>query len=75
MKKVLTLIFILVFMLTMFGCDTTETEDMQIEGEFISSYIRVDVDPETGVNYILYGGRGIVPRYNADGTLYVSEVE
>ena len=38
----------------------------------------VYVDNETGVNYLIcdrgYGG-GICPRYNADGTLYVSEVE
>lgn len=34
------------------------------------------VDNETGVNYIVVGGNGvsIAPRFNADGTLYVSEV-
>jgi hypothetical protein len=39
------------------------------------------VDPETGVNYIIlvdYDYKqiigGICPRYNADGTLYISEV-
>lgn len=35
------------------------------------SYI---VDQETGVNYIMYDGE-LVPRYNTDGTLYISEVE
>lgn len=36
------------------------------------------IDKETGVNYICVSGMnglGICPRYNADGTLYVSEVE
>ena len=35
------------------------------------------VDNETGVNYIVVGGSNgvsITPRFNADGTLYVSEV-
>ena len=44
----------------------------------IAPPVEVYVDNETGVNYLIcdrgYGG-GICPRYNADGTLYVSEVE
>lgn len=43
--------------------------------------ISVYVDPQTGVNYLVYsflrysgGLGGMCPRYNADGTLYVSEV-
>lgn len=38
------------------------------------------VDEETGVHYVIYtkkvykgGAGGICPRYNADGTLYVTE--
>jgi hypothetical protein len=43
--------------------------------------IFVYVDPVTGVNYLVYsvqihqgGLGGLCPRYNADGTLYTSEV-
>jgi len=40
--------------------------------------INVYVDPVTGINYMLfinpYKG-GICPRYNVDGTLFVSEVK
>ncbi len=39
--------------------------------------ILVYVDPQTGVNYVILrepGRAGICPRYNADGTLYISEV-
>ena len=36
------------------------------------------VDRETGVNYVFYksGYSGVLsPRYNADGTLYITEVQ
>lgn len=39
--------------------------------------IAVYIDPETGVNYLIlreFERAGICPRYNADGTLYISEV-
>lgn len=47
------------------------------ESESGSLFIGYYVDPETGVNYVEYAntrGGGICPRYNADGSLYVSEV-
>lgn len=36
--------------------------------------IKIYVDEETGVNYLIYdsyGRSGITPRFNADGSLYV----
>lgn len=43
--------------------------------EYPSDGIRIFVDPVTGVNYMtIYYIDGICPRYNADGSLYVSEV-
>jgi hypothetical protein len=45
--------------------------------------IFVYIDPQTGVNYLIYSSKnpstgaglgGMCPRYNADGTLYISEV-
>lgn len=37
--------------------------------------LTIFIDPETGVNYIRSGYDGITPRYNADGSLYVTDVE
>ena len=37
--------------------------------------INVYVDPITGINYLLHSTHGICPRYNVDGTLFVSEVK
>ena len=44
--------------------------------------ICVYLNPQTGVNYLVYSVQvsngamgGICPRYNANGTLYVSEVK
>lgn len=57
-------------------------------GKFTDGHNRVDVwiDPDTGVNYLLYVWYstsaatsvkvgGMCPRYNADGSLMVSEME
>ena len=36
--------------------------------------IKIFIDEETGVNYLIYdsyGRSGITPRFNADGSLYV----
>ena len=41
-------------------------------------YVSVIVDHETGVNYVFYisgYGGGLSPRYNSDGTLYITEVQ
>ena len=44
-----------------------------------NSNIRIWIDEETGVQYVIYceswgysGGAGITPRLNADGTLYIT---
>ena len=58
--------------------DNSSNEQTQqiktINPEFMFIYI----DQVTGVNYMMmyaYGGYGgVCPRYNADGTLYISEV-
>jgi len=36
------------------------------------------VDPETGVNYLVFKGKNgcnVCPRYNKDMTLYISEID
>ena len=51
-----------------------EEESYVDESENFTTY----VDKETGVNYILYfrfGHVAICPRYNADGSLYITKNE
>ena len=73
MKKVLILVMCLVMVLVMMGCGDSEPNEVNASGLYA-----IYVDEDTGVNYIFYKsgyGGGLSPRYNADGTLYVSEVE
>jgi len=68
------------------GCvlasETSETENPMVLIEYQTwgnfwAEIGVFIDPDTGVNYLILrepNRAGICPRYNADGTLYVSEV-
>ena len=53
------------------SCEDRDTK-IASEGNFSVRYV---VDQETGVNYVYYSSHGgITPRLNADGSLYVSEV-
>lgn len=74
MKKILTILLILALILCTVGCaGNTKTQNIG----FMDATCIV-VDEETGVNYIFYKngyGGGLAPRYNPDGTLYISEVE
>ena len=55
------------------SCEGRDTK-IASEGDF-SVRVRYVVDQETGVNYVYYISHGgITPRLNADGSLYVSEV-
>lgn len=76
------LLCITLMMLLVTGC-TAEGESRQENPQPVSkintisnSSIYVFVDPDTGVNYIVYAGYekgGITPRYNPDGTIMVTE--
>ena len=56
------------------SCEGKDTE-IDSEGDFSVRWARYVVDQETGVNYVYYSSHGgITPRLNADGSLYVSEV-
>lgn len=83
MKKILLILLITALILCIVGCREADAEtELKFEKTYYGDgggvYTAVIVDPETGVNYLFhkggYGG-GMTPRYNADGTLYVSEVE
>ena len=80
---VLGIIFSVILMLTSCTSDnkpsnTTANQTLKINNDnlfWVSSTLLVD--EETGVNYIVVsnlsdGGIMITPRYNADGTLYIT---
>lgn len=87
MKKLLAIILTMAMILCAAGCSGTEEETCQVEKQPFScttydmqgtKYVSVIVDQETGVNYVFYksGYSGVLsPRYNADGTLYITEVQ
>lgn len=76
MKKIISLILVIAIMLLVACSDVkADTQKNYIQDGW---GIKIMVDKETGVNYILFRGNnrgGITPRLNADGTPYVSEVK
>ena len=61
-------------------CAFSVVKGAKSENEYIinDANTMIFVDGETGVNYIIYKGvreTSITVRYNADGTVYVSEKE
>ena len=87
MKKLLAIILTMAMALCAAGCSGTEEETCKSEKQPFSrttydmqgtTYVSVIVDQETGVNYVFYKsgyGGGLSPRYNADGTLYITEAQ
>ena len=72
MKKIIAIFAILCMFLV--GCDS---DFKKIEGNKTNN-IQIYIDPETGVNYLIYDGGydgGITVRYNADGSIMVTEKE
>lgn len=77
MKKIISLILVIAIILLV-GCAETTEADTQIDYIQDEWGIKIMVDKETGVNYILFRGNkrgGITVRLNADGTPYVSGVK
>ena len=83
MKKfVFSLLSFAIVVLLTFGCEfenksnAKPTETIEPVEEYTSDMIRVYVDEETGVNYLVfteYRAGGICPRYDIDGHLYITE--
>ena len=80
MKKIFSVLIIVVLMLCLSGCETETSKPTLTEES--DKNISIWTDTETGVQYIVYtdtagycGMGGITPRLNADGTLYVVETE
>lgn len=77
MRKFISILFAFVLVLCLVGCvetnETNETNEADKLKSIYDNYIYVWTDEETGVQYIVYISKGgIIPRFNADGTLYVS---
>ena len=79
MKKLLTILLITALILCVVGCSEAEGDVAPHRFNDIGgNHMYHFVDPATGVNYIIVDGYesvAVCPRYNPDGTLYVSEVE
>ena len=76
MKKIIILLFALVLVLCLVGCEVTAFSDAKLKEDCEDVYIWTD--KETGVQYIIFdkkkgyaGMGGITPRLNADGSLYI----
>lgn len=88
MKKFGIAVMILAIMVSFVGCgvsieykteeqSTSSNETLKEVFGNTTTCVYTFVDEETGVNYIIYSGYykgGITPRLNADGSLYISEV-
>lgn len=87
MKKIFSVLIIVVLMLCLSSCEIETSNEIQKPtkptlAEERDRNISIWTDTETGVQYIVFtntvgycGMGGITPRYNADGTLYVVETE
>ena len=82
---VFALVFLLLFSLVSCALTGTKNTNLPSDQYTVSSYSdgvnRVDVfvDPETGINYFLFVWHdvktgGLCPRYNTDGSFYISGV-
>lgn len=72
MKKLVVILMVWCSLLV--GCST---DFEKVEGNKTNE-IQVYVDPETGVNYLIYEAYnkgGITVRYNADGSIMVTKKE
>ena len=72
MKKLIVILMVWCSLLV--GCDN---DFKKVDGNKTDN-IQVYVDPETGVNYLIYAdykSGGITVRYNADGSIMVTEKE
>lgn len=70
MKKIIVLLIAAVLCLMLCGCSKSESG---------TPFVQFYEDPVNGVNYVrsltTSGGVAICPRYNPDGSLYVSAGE
>ena len=82
MKKIFVTLMMVVTVLSLTACgqqakDETNTQTVQEDTMRYASgnNVYVYVDPETGVNYLIYNGYksgGITPRYDSEGNIMIT---
>ena len=81
MKKIIIVIMMVMVFLSLTACgkqeinDKTNTQTETIP-EYVTDNTYVYVDPETGVNYLIYDGynrAGMSVRYNSDGYIMITK--
>lgn len=75
MKKAIICV-LLIFALALTGCESSENTENESELSEYSNSVYLYIDDETGVEYLIFNsiyGGGMCPRFNADGSLRVSE--
>jgi len=82
MKKIFVTLMMVVTVLSLTACgqqtkDETNTQTVQEDTMRYTSgnNVYVYVDPETGVNYLIYHGYrcgGITPRYDSEGNIMIT---
>ena len=75
MKKAIICV-LLIFASALIGCESLENTETESELSEYSSSVYLYIDNETGVEYLVFQSineGGICPRFNADGSLCVSE--
>ena len=75
MKKAIICV-LLIFALALTGCESSENAENESELSEYSNSVYLYIDDETGVEYLVFNSineGGICPRFNADGSLCVSE--
>ena len=82
MKRIIALCAAILFTTGLTGCTWNSSEpesgkDYSFVSTIMGAAHTIDYkDPATGVHYLIYtsaDGCGVTPRYNADGTLMVTE--
>lgn len=81
-KNLILVMVSIISVLCLVGCGELESEPVDREtvndDGHLDDSMNVYVDPDTGVNYLVFDGYyagGMTVRYNADGTVMVTELE
>lgn len=85
MKKKICIFICFMFLITFVGCSTNVIEAQGKNVQAVkfekvetnqTNHLYILVDEETGINYFVYSNGyacGMTARYNADGSLYITE--
>ena len=79
-KKIIIVMAAMVVLLSLTACGKQADDKMNVQTETVPTYVTdntyVYLDPETGVNYLIYDGyncAGMSVRYNSDGYIMITK--